>query len=197
MPPARLWWRAFLVNGWRSIHPKQKPTLGIPEGAYLSKAEPATLEHFFATCKKLSEAGYSIKPIEAMPDFEDIYERHYVIVAAEAAQVHTKWFADYGSLYHSKTVELIQRGRLITSNQLHESLTGREKLCNELTSLMDQNQIDLWIAPSAIGSAPAGLDSTGNPVMNLPVDSGGDAIAWYPERFAKWIAVGIATGCRA
>ena len=33
---------------------------------------------------------------------------------------------------------------------------------------MDLNQIDLWISPSAPGVAPNGLDSTGDPVMNLP-----------------------------
>ncbi len=167
------------------------PILGIPEGAYLSKAEQATLEHFRATCKKLSEAGYTIKSVEAMPDFEDIYERHYMIVAAEAAHVHTKWFAEYGSLYHSKTVELIQRGRLITPNQLHESLAGREKLCKELTLLMDQNRVDLWIAPSAIGSAPAGLDSTGNPVMNLPWTHAGMPSLGIPSGSLNGLPLGL------
>ena len=33
---------------------------------------------------------------------------------------------------------------------------------------MDKYGIDLWIAPSAPGPAPKGLDSTGNPIMNLP-----------------------------
>ncbi|GIS67275.1 MAG: hypothetical protein CM1200mP6_03430 [Anaerolineaceae bacterium] len=33
---------------------------------------------------------------------------------------------------------------------------------------MDRDQIDLWISPSAPGVAPHGLDSTGDPVMNLP-----------------------------
>ena len=33
---------------------------------------------------------------------------------------------------------------------------------------MIDNNIDLWICPSAIGPAPKGLESTGDPVMNLP-----------------------------
>jgi Asp-tRNA(Asn)/Glu-tRNA(Gln) amidotransferase A subunit family amidase len=32
---------------------------------------------------------------------------------------------------------------------------------------LDHN-IDVWITPSTIGPAPKGLDSTGDPVMNLP-----------------------------
>jgi Asp-tRNA(Asn)/Glu-tRNA(Gln) amidotransferase A subunit family amidase len=33
---------------------------------------------------------------------------------------------------------------------------------------METEQIDLWLSPAAPGPAPKGLDSTGDPVMNLP-----------------------------
>ena len=33
---------------------------------------------------------------------------------------------------------------------------------------MEQHSIDLWLSPPARGAAPHGLDSTGDPVMNLP-----------------------------
>ena len=33
---------------------------------------------------------------------------------------------------------------------------------------MDAEGIDLWVSPPATGPAPAGLEYTGNPVMNLP-----------------------------
>ncbi len=35
-------------------------------------------------------------------------------------------------------------------------------------SAMDQNGLDAFLAPTAVGPAPAGLESTGDPVMNLP-----------------------------
>jgi Asp-tRNA(Asn)/Glu-tRNA(Gln) amidotransferase A subunit family amidase len=34
-------------------------------------------------------------------------------------------------------------------------------------TFLDHN-IDLWVCPSALGAAPKGLESTGDPVMNLP-----------------------------
>jgi Asp-tRNA(Asn)/Glu-tRNA(Gln) amidotransferase A subunit family amidase len=103
-----------------------------------------------------------------MNDYAEIRERHYLIVAAEAARVHAEWFARYGELYHPKTADLIRRGQSIVDAALAEALRGREKLRSELTALMDQHGIDLWIAPAAPGAAPRGLDSTGDPVMNLP-----------------------------
>jgi Asp-tRNA(Asn)/Glu-tRNA(Gln) amidotransferase A subunit family amidase len=103
-----------------------------------------------------------------MPDFDAIRARHNLIVAAEAAQVHATWFPKYRHLYHAKTVELIERGQKISANDLEAALAGREQLRHELTALMDEHGVDAWLAPSAVGPAPEGLASTGDPIMNLP-----------------------------
>jgi Asp-tRNA(Asn)/Glu-tRNA(Gln) amidotransferase A subunit family amidase len=41
-------------------------------------------------------------------------------------------------------------------------------LRGQLTDLMDEHGVDLWLSPAAPGPAPRGLDKTGDPVMNLP-----------------------------
>jgi len=159
---------SVLGRDWKSHTPSHRPALGVPEGEYLSHVSEEGLEHFRATCERLAAQGCMIKNIGAMPDFDAIVERHNLIVAAEAAQVHHRWFAQYRELYHPRTVELIVRGQSITENALREALKGREKLRDELAALMDAHGIDLWLSPSAVGAAPKGLDSTGDPIMNLP-----------------------------
>ncbi len=158
-----------LCPDWRDLlAPLPRPVLGIPEGPYLEHAEPEGLAHFRHTCEQLQAAGLTIKPIPAMPDFPKIVERHNLIVAAEAARVHAAWFREHENLYHPKTADLIRRGQAITEEQLHNALPGRQRLRDQLTTLMDEHGIHLWLSPSAPGPAPKGLDSTGNPVMNLP-----------------------------
>ncbi len=164
---------SLLCRNWSPDTPIKKPVLGIPEGPYLARATEAGLAHFRATCRRLAEAGYTIKSVDAMPDFDEVRERHNLIVAAEAAQVHAEWFSRFGELYHPKTADLIRRGQSITSDQLQEALKGREILRIELTQLMDAHGLDLWVSPAAPGPAPRGLDSTGDPVMNLPWTHGG------------------------
>ena len=56
----------------------------------------------------------------------------------------------------------------ISPDDLKAALAGREELRGELTIVAAKEGIDLWISPSAPGTAPAGLESTGDPVMNLP-----------------------------
>ena len=101
-------------------------------------------------------------------DFDAIVSTHYTIVAAEAARTHRDWFARHGDLYHAKTRELIERGRLVDDGELAASLSTLELRRQELNATMRQQGIDLWISPAATGPAPQGLQSTGDPIMNLP-----------------------------
>jgi Asp-tRNA(Asn)/Glu-tRNA(Gln) amidotransferase A subunit family amidase len=159
---------SVLCRDWNSERLQRKPVFGIPKGPYLERASDEGLTHFRALCRRLREAEYLIIPVNAMPDFSAIRERHLLVTAAEAARVHADWFPRFHELYHPKTAELIRHGQSITDDQLHEALKGREALRAELTHQMDDYGIDLWISPAAPGSAPKGLESTGDPVMNLP-----------------------------
>lgn len=159
----------ILCSGWRLIQPSNtKPVLGIPIGPYLNEASSGMLEHINHVSDFLSNLGYQIKKVKAMEDFEEIFERHNLIVAYEAAKIHEKWFQKYQNLYHPKTIELILKGRNTKARDYKIALEGRQKLRNEIMVLAEINGIDLWISPPAQGSAPIGLDSTGDPVMNLP-----------------------------
>jgi Asp-tRNA(Asn)/Glu-tRNA(Gln) amidotransferase A subunit family amidase len=103
-----------------------------------------------------------------MPDFAEIRTRHDEIMSAEAAQVHSDWFRDYENLYSPKFTELIRRGEQVTRNQLQSALAARDSFRADLRRTFLDHNIDLWVAPSTVGPAPKGLESTGDPVMNLP-----------------------------
>ncbi len=173
----------LLCFQWQVVVISRKPVLGIPEGPYLERASPLGLAHFRNTCQSLADAGFKLKPVPVMPDFDEIYARHNLIVAAEAAHVHATWFAQYRELYHSKTVELILRGQQVSQEDLAQALEGRIKLRQELTRVMEQHNVDLWVSPAALGPAPKGLDSTGDPVMNLPWTHSGLPTLTLPSGF--------------
>lgn len=164
----------FLCQGWRgAAHPQRKPVLGIPEGPYLQHVEPEGLAHFRETCDRLAHAGFTVKAIETMPDFTEIDRQHRLLMAAEAARFHAQWFAQYAALYHPKTAVLIRDGQTYSDDAIATAQAYKTELQVRLTSLMDQYGLDLWISPSATGPAPKRLDSTGNPIMNLPWTNAG------------------------
>jgi Asp-tRNA(Asn)/Glu-tRNA(Gln) amidotransferase A subunit family amidase len=126
------------------------------------------MRQFETDCGRLRSVGYEVIEIPAMDDFEAIVERHNLILAAEAAKVHQSWYGAFNEEYHTKTVELILRGEAISNEALQEGLRGQGALRSTLENLMNEHGIAAWITPSAPGPAPRGLESTGDPVMNLP-----------------------------
>ncbi|RPJ21325.1 MAG: amidase [Chloroflexi bacterium] len=159
---------SVLIRDWRPDTTPRKPTLGIPDGPYLAFASGYALACFGAICESLSEAGYELRRVRVMDDFHEIHDRHHVIMSAEAAQVHKEWFEKYESLYSAKFTELIRRGQAIGRNGYQAAMAARDDFRAEMRRTFLDNDIDLWICPSAVDVAPKGSDGTGDPVMNLP-----------------------------
>jgi Asp-tRNA(Asn)/Glu-tRNA(Gln) amidotransferase A subunit family amidase len=163
-----------LCTDWRAVAtPERRPRLGIPVGPYLDHATPEGLAGFRAAVDRLTAAGYEIAEVPAFADFDDIVARHRLLVAAEAAEVHAQWFGRHRDLYERRTVELIERGRAADPAAVEHARSSRGPLREQLTALLDDHGLDLWISPAAPGPAPRGLDFTGDPVMNLPWSQAG------------------------
>jgi Asp-tRNA(Asn)/Glu-tRNA(Gln) amidotransferase A subunit family amidase len=176
---------ALLCADWSTDVPTdERPVLGIPEGPYLQKASPEGLTHFRGIQEKLVQAGFEVRPVEIMADFAEIYARHNALVAAEAAQVHQQWYGDLAGLYHPKTIALIERGQQISAETIEVYRAGLAQLRQELAAVMAEHNLSLWLAPAAVGPAPATLDSTGDPVMNLPWTHAGLPSLNLPAGFA-------------
>lgn len=160
---------SVLLGDWRSaIALEQRPVLAIPEGPYLERASGEMLAHFHRVCGRLREAGYTLKSVAILADIAALRERHYTLTAGEAARVHAEWYARFAELYHPKTRELLERGRTISDPVLAELRGGCRQLRQTLTEVMTRHGIDMWVAPAAVGPALEGLESTGDPIMNLP-----------------------------
>lgn len=159
----------ILLDEWNPISPSNtKPFLAIPTGDYLNNTDREMRMQFEQTVERLKSIGYQIKELNLFEDFASVVERHNLILAAQAAQVHAAWFNDYSHLYHRKTAELIEKGQKISDALLEQALVEARQFRLDLTTLMDIHGIDAWISPAAKSAAPYGLSSTGDPVMNLP-----------------------------
>ncbi|HKJ37681.1 MAG TPA: amidase, partial [Anaerolineales bacterium] len=104
---------SVLIHDWNLDAMNRKPTLGIPEGPYLTSASSEALACFNAICDSLSNAGYQLRRVPVMDDFQEIRARHDVIMSANAANVHKAWFDKYENFYSPKFTELIKRGQLV------------------------------------------------------------------------------------
>jgi Asp-tRNA(Asn)/Glu-tRNA(Gln) amidotransferase A subunit family amidase len=144
------------------------PVLGVPEGPYLDQAPPEALSSFEAQISRLQEAGFEVRRVPLLDDIADINRRHRLMVAAEMAEVHETWFAQYEELYRPRTADMIRVGQAADPAAVEEGRDGRWLLRDHILHVMDDSGVDVWVSPPALGPAPQGIDSTGDPIMNLP-----------------------------
>ena len=171
-----------LCEGWNAVErpASRRPILGVPEGPYLERATPEGLAGLRSQVEALRAAGYVVRHARVMEDFEAVMERHTHMIAAEFAGVHKEWFSRYEPLYRPRTAALIRLGQSVSPEELGRARAGRAALRQELEAAMAREGIDLWICPAAPGPAPAGIESTGDPVMNLPWTHAGMPVVSVP-----------------
>ncbi len=169
-----------------------KPYLAVPTGEYLQHASAEMLAHFETVIEKLRKAGYWIKRLKVMQDFATVVERHNTILAAQAAEAHAGWFEGHRHLYSEKFAALIEKGLAIPAPEVKQALDDAKRFSLDISTLMDIHGIDIWISPAAVGAAPEGLASTGDPVMNLPWTQAGLPTLGLPSgKNAEGLPLGV------
>lgn len=167
-------------------------TLGIPRGPYMEGASEEAIAHLDSVKLRLEAGGLRVIDVPAMTDHAEIEQRHYLILAAEAAAVHREWFDEFGEIYNPKTAELIEKGRDIEDTLVAIAIEGRGELREQLQALMAEYRIDAWLSPAATGPAPIGIESTGDPAMNLPWTHSGLPMIGLPSGWsANELPLGI------
>lgn len=172
---------SVLCDGWNpAASPDIRPSLAVPVGPYLARADSMMLECFHHRVRTLRGAGIEVIAIDAMSDFADIAARHQDLIAGEVSMIHHAWFEVHHDRYRPRTRAIIERGALLSAERMEACRAGREALRHHLESLLTSHGADAWIAPAACGAAPEGLDYTGDPIMNLPWTHAGMPVLSLP-----------------
>ena len=128
-------------------------------------AEPEMIRAVRDTAEQLMAAGHEAFPVVLPQSVSDAYENHRTLVAAEAAESHRELFSRYGDQYPLQLRRLIEFGQTVTPEQLAEIESHRQDTKAALDDLL--GEWDVVMSPSAAGAAPRGIETTGDPRMNL------------------------------
>lgn len=183
---------SMLCVEWQPVGEERGPVLGIPVGPYLAQADDEALAAFAAQVESLREAGYTVVETPQFDDIAELNARHRAMIAYEFAREHETWFAEYEALYRPRTAALIREGQQIDPEEVADIRDAQPVLREEVEHVMDVHDIDLWICPAATGPAPEGINSTGDPIMNLPWTYIGLPAATVPAgRAANGLPLGL------
>jgi len=115
---------------------------------------------------ELAAAGFQVQDTRLPGIFELHQPILRTILRSETSSIHERLFAERADTYGPKLRSLIETGMLIEANDYLRARRLRRRYQREMANLFQQ--FDVLMTPAARGAAPAGIDSTGDPVMNGP-----------------------------
>jgi amidase len=152
-----LWTRIGHIEG------TAKRSLSIP--SLMPPVEPAMEVAFRRTVERL-DPHFSFNVIEMGPRFAELAPAVRVISTYEGARTHEPRWREHGNAIGGKLAQLVEEGLRIPADAYRAALTSVAASKCEMSALF--REYPVLVTPSAPGPAPAGLESTGDPIMNLP-----------------------------
>ncbi len=160
---------AAVCDSWDTSQvPADRPRAGIPTGRYLDEADTEALAVFADQCGALRAAGFDITDVDVITDLDDLLTHNWIVNRYELARTHDDWYDAHRSGYRAITAEAIDYGRTIGRSQYEASLEHMRELRVGFAGRLETAGVDLLVAPGAVGPAPHGIDTTGDPAMALP-----------------------------
>jgi aspartyl-tRNA(Asn)/glutamyl-tRNA(Gln) amidotransferase subunit A len=142
------------------------PRLGFLRGRFIDQADAGALDQVESAAGRLAAAGAVVIEVSLPDDFDLAVEVHHVIMATEAAAYHAANHLRQPDAYRPVLRTLIETGSLVPAGVYLQAQQLRKEVKEAIAALF-QN-VDCLAMPSALGTAPEGLESTGNPVFNAP-----------------------------
>ena len=140
----------------------------VATGAYLEQVEAETRTSFAAAVDALRAEGWVVEEEDLVPDLDGLLAHNLVVNRHELAQVHAPWFDAHRADYRSETVDAIEEGRAISPDAYAASISAMTRFRASIDGRLEDLGVDAVVTPGALGPAPVGIETTGNPAMALP-----------------------------
>jgi Asp-tRNA(Asn)/Glu-tRNA(Gln) amidotransferase A subunit family amidase len=170
------------LAGWDENDPDTRPRARIPFGKIAAEEPPIPpvlafikTPHWERTDADTKEAfgelvealGDRVEEVELFPSALEAWDWQKTIMAAEmAANLEREWRAGKDRL-SPQLRELIERGREVRAVDYQRAVRAIAPTVESLDELF-MERYDAILTPAALGTAPRGLASTGDPVFCTP-----------------------------
>jgi Asp-tRNA(Asn)/Glu-tRNA(Gln) amidotransferase A subunit family amidase len=164
--------------------PPIEPVLAFIKTPHWERVDPDTKEAF----AELQEAlGERLEEVELFPSAAEAWDWHKTIMDAEMAANFEREWRDGRDKLSDKLRALIERGREVRAVDYQRAVSLIGPVQESFEELFTQ-RYDAILTPAALGTAPKGLGSTGDPVfctlwtlaglpaLSLPLMSGANGL---------------------
>jgi amidase len=128
------------------------------------KAEPSTRALVEETAAALARAGAAVEELALPPEFDGLPEAQRDLQALEASRSFRALRAAHGPRLSRVLLDLIEAGERIGPEREAELRVRGDRCRAALPAIFAR--FDALLTPAAVGEAPVGLGSTGDPAFN-------------------------------
>jgi len=161
-------------------------TLGVPDP--MPPVEAPMAAAFQKAVGTLQGTGISIRSIDLAGLLATLAEAAHVVMCYEGARFHRQRYEEHGTRLRD-LAQLVQSGLEIPESRYDDARrqidAGRETVAEFYRST------PVILVPGATGPAPAGLASTGDPVMNAPWTALGTPAISIPMPVGRELPLGL------
>jgi len=140
------------------------PRIGFCRTPYWAEAHPSTHAAFERALPRLAKAGASVKEVELPGEFATLVDVQTRLSAFEFYRALTYERTRFPELISASLAARLSGGGSVTRAQYLEAHAVAARLRARLDDIHD---CDVLLSPSAVGEAPRGLESTGDPVFAI------------------------------
>lgn len=145
--------------------PVIEPKIAFLSTPYDSRAEPSTLEAFDELFEVMVEScGDRVGKVELTQSFDTAAAHNRALMTSEIAQAYSPLLQRYPGKISDELVAYIEEGRSVSAVDYLNAVDEKLHLIDILNELAFE-EYDAVITPAAVGEAPHGLASTGDPVF--------------------------------
>ncbi len=132
-----------------------------PPGCELDNVMKLAIED---AASRLSKSGFEVKHVSRPSFFDELSPAQWIIMAYEASQEHGKQLKTHGSDLGEQLALVLEQGQQITKDSYEFALNILQDAWGEYSRWSEEHPIVM--TPAALGPAPAGLVSSGDPSCN-------------------------------
>ena len=159
-------WLWAVITGSDPIKAAANRRLARPRWPLEGELEPEMAAGLDLALARLAQAGFEIDELSLPESFQRLPGATLIVFRYEGAQTHKDRFERHGSKIGEKLAVLVESGLRIDRRRYEEALALLAQARRDYAELIQEHP--LWITPSALGPAPKGLASTGDPRANAP-----------------------------
>ncbi len=138
--------------------------IGLVRTPQWSLAQRESQEAVEAAAAALAAAGHRVADIDLPSNFEGLIDVHQTVFVYRAVRALADEWRNHRHQLGEKLHALLEEGEACSTKRYRDAETKAQQCRAALDAVF--SDVDLLLTPSAQGEAPAGLESTGDPIFN-------------------------------